>query len=53
MDRRLALGFFPDRLMNEFAKKILVLIKVAVPKSNKHKSSVLQFGLNTQLHLTA
>ena len=33
--------------MNEFAKKIFVLFKIAVPKSNKHKSSILQVGLNS------
>jgi hypothetical protein len=35
--------------MNEFAKKILVLFKIAVPKSNQHKSSILQVGLNSSL----
>jgi hypothetical protein len=44
---RLAFSFFPYRLMNEFAKKIFVVFKIAVPKSNKHKSSILQVGLNS------
>ena len=37
--------------MNKLAKKIFVLIKVTVPKSNEHMSSVLQFGLNTSVNL--
>jgi hypothetical protein len=43
----LAFSLFPYRLMNEFAKIILVLFKIAIPKSNKHQSSILQFGLNS------
>ena len=33
--------------MNKFAKKIFMLFKIGVPKSNKHKSSILQVGLNS------
>jgi len=46
-----AFGFLPYRLMNEFTKRILVLLKVTVPKSNKHKSHP-SIQPQLQLHLT-
>jgi hypothetical protein len=34
--------------MDEFAKRICVLFKIAVSQSHEHKSSILQFGLELE-----